>query len=214
MIHCIGDSHSAVFSGKEEMQPIWPIRSDDKLPFFRSYRIGPATAYQLETKVGIITSVLNSVVNKTDDRVLFCFGEVDIRAHLIKQMELQKKSINEVVKECVDRYIKVVLLFRDMGYNVMTWGPIASWHESKEYTGGPSFGTCLERNNVTKEFNRQLKEHCDLYNVGFISIFENMVDENNITKPEYLDDWDGCHMHLSQRAMPIIIEEFNKQKLI
>ena len=86
MIHCIGDSHSSVFSGREEMQPIWPQRSDDNTSFFKSYRIGPATAYQLSNKILIIQDIINKNVN-SNDYVLFCFGEVDIRAHLIKQME-------------------------------------------------------------------------------------------------------------------------------
>lgn len=214
MIHCIGDSHSAVFSGKEEMQPIWPVRSDDKTQFFRSYRIGPATAYQLENKISIINDIIGNVVDKTFDIILFCFGEVDIRAHLKKQMDIQNKSVKEVVKECVDRYVSVLTMYQDKGYYVMAWGPIASWHESRDYTGGPSFGTCLERNEITKEFNRYLKELCDSIGIEFITIFDKMVDENNITKPEYLDDWEGCHMHLSQRAMPLIIDEFNKQNLI
>ena len=47
MIHCIGDSHSSVFSGEEKMQDVWPERSNDTIDFFRSYRIGPATAYNL-----------------------------------------------------------------------------------------------------------------------------------------------------------------------
>ncbi len=214
MIHCIGDSHSSVFSGKEEIQPIWPQRSDDKLDYFKSYRIGPATAYQLETKIPILNEIIHNLVDKKGDRILFCFGEVDIRAHLKKQMDLQNKTIVEVVKECVDRYMKTVLLYKSQGYNVMVWGPIASWHESREYTGGPSFGTCLERNEITKEFNHQLKKWCETFNLRFITIFNTMTDENNITIPEYLDDWDGCHMHLSQRAMPLIIDEFVKQKLI
>lgn len=213
MIHCIGDSHSAVFCGKEEMQPIWPERSDDRIAFFRSYRIGPATAYQLENKIPIITEILTSVY-KPDDKVLFCFGEVDIRAHLKKQMYLQNKTINEVVKECVDRYIKTLIHFKDKGYSVMAWGPIASWHESKPYHGGPSFGTCLERNQITKEFNRYLGELCNENGITFISIFNDMVDENNITIAGYLDDWEGSHMHLSQRAMPLIINAFDKKGLI
>ncbi len=214
MIHCIGDSHSAVFSGKEEMQPIWPQRSDDKLEFFRSYRIGPATAYQLENKIPILNNVIDSVVDKVNDKVLFCFGEVDIRAHLIRQMSLLNIGISEVVAQCVDRYFNVIKYYKDRGYNMMVWGPIASWHESREYTGGPSFGSCLDRNNVTKEFNRYLKQLCDVNQVVFVSIFDKMVDENNITIPAYLDDWDGCHMHLSQRSMPLILESFKELNLI
>ena len=214
MIHCIGDSHSAVFSGKEEMQPIWPQRSDDRTPFFKSYRIGPATAYQLETKILVIDEIIQFNVNLDTDYVLFCFGEVDIRAHLIKQMDLQSKTVNEIVKECVDRYFSVLLRYKEANIKVIAWGPIASWHESKQYTGGPSFGTCLERNIVTEEFNRYLEELCNQNNIEFVTIFYKMIDENKITKPEYLDNWEGSHMHLSQTSMPLILESFSEKNLI
>lgn len=78
MIHCIGDSHSSVFCGKEEMQPIWPQRSDDITQYFKSYRIGPATAFNLSTKMSIINEIITSCVDINNDFVLFCFGEVDI----------------------------------------------------------------------------------------------------------------------------------------
>jgi hypothetical protein len=214
MIHCIGDSHSAVFSGKEEMQPIWPQRSDDITPFFKSYRIGPATAYQLENKISIINEIIYSNVNIETDYVLFCFGEVDIRAHLIKQMKLQNKTMYEIVKECVDKYFNVLLKYKELGVKVIVWGPIASWHESKEYTGGPSFGSCLERNLVTEEFNRYLEEQCNQNQIKFVTIFHKMIDENKITKSEYLDNWEGCHIHLSQTAMQLILKSFSEKNLI
>lgn len=213
MIHCIGDSHSAVFSGKEEMQPIWPQRSDDITEYFKSYRIGPATAYQVRNKIPIINDIISKTV-KENDKVLFCFGEVDCRAHIKKQSDLQNRPINDVIKECVDRYFSVIKEYKDNGLDIMIWGPIASWSEERPYTG-PSFGTCQDRNSITKEFNRYLKELCDGENIIFISIFHDMVDsDTNITKTEYLDDWEECHMHLSQRAMPLIIEKFKNIDLI
>lgn len=214
MIHCIGDSHSSVFCGKEEMQPIWPSRSHDTTPYFKSYRIGPATAYQLSNKTAIIDDIIHNCVNIQNDLVFLCFGEVDIRAHLLKQSESQNRDLSEIIKECVDRYFDVVLLYKNKGINIGVWGPIASWHESKKYTGGPSFGTCLERNNVTKEFNRYLEELCNNNNVHFVTIFHKMVDENNITNPYYLDNWEGSHMHLSQTSMELIIESFKDKNLI
>jgi hypothetical protein len=214
MIHCIGDSHSAVFSGKEEMQPIWPIPSNDISPYFRSYRIGAATAYQLANKIPIIDSIINSRVNKDVDKVLFCFGEVDIRAHLKKQMEVKNEPITSIVRECVDRYFDVIQHYKNMGIDMLVWGPIASWHDSKKYTGGPSFGTNIERNNITKEFNDYLKELCSKNNIGFVSIFYDMVNSNNETIPTFLDDWDGSHIHLSQRSMPLIIKRFEEQNLL
>jgi hypothetical protein len=135
MIHCIGDSHSAVFSGKEEMQPVWPERSDDITPYFRSYRIGPALAYNLFNKIPIIDEIVSSLVDKENDTIVFCFGEVDIRAHLIKQaMEQKDKSIGQVIEECVGRYFEVIKFYKDQGYNVAIWAPIASFNEVKVVT--------------------------------------------------------------------------------
>ena len=148
------------------------------------------------------------------DTILFCFGEVDIRAHLIKQSKIQDRPIIEIVKECVDRYFSVILYYKNKGVSVAAWGPIASWHDSKPYSGGPSFGTCLERNIATKEFNRYLEELCENNSIPFVSIYDKMVDENEITNPEYLDNWYGSHIHLSQTAMPLIIDAFAKKGLI
>lgn len=212
MIHCVGDSHSSVFSGKDEMQPIWPERSDDKLSFFKSYRIGPATAYQLENKIPIIDEILKQL--NSQDSLLFCFGEVDIRAHLKKQMDLQGKTIKDVVRECVDRYVHVLLHYKNRGLNVIAWGPIASFHDDKPYTSGPSFGTGQERNLITKEFNKYLEQRCNENDIKFVTIFDKMVDENLSTKHVYLDDWEACHIHLNQKSMPLILEAFKEKELI
>lgn len=212
MIHCIGDSHSAVFSGEEIMQPEWPIIASNKLPYFKSYRVGPATAYQLENKKQIIDDILSKNYNDGDS-LLFCFGEVDIRAHLLKQMDTQKRCLDDIVKECVDRYFSVILSYKERGINCIVWGPIASWHESRKYNG-PSFGTCVERNLVTKEFNRYVEQLCVENNVGFVTIFYDMVNENNETNTYYLDNWDQSNMHLSQTSMSIILERFKEKGLI
>lgn len=203
MIHCIGDSHASIFSGTEVMQPVWPIRSKDNLKNFRSYRIGPATAYQLENKRPIINNIVN-LVNKENDYLLFCFGEVDIRAHLKKQIDLQKSTVKSVVKECVDRYFKTILHYRDSGINVMVWGPIASWNVGKPYPG-PTFGTCLERNEITREFNQYLKSLCDNEGITFVSIFENMLLPNGETDVKYLDK---TGIHLNDNSLELIKNAF------
>jgi hypothetical protein len=212
MIHCIGDSHSAVFSGEENMQPEWPALASNKLPFFKSYRLGPATAYQLKNKKHLIDEIINQQFNDGDS-LLFCFGEVDIRAHLLKQVSLQNRSIEDIVKECVDRYFEVILSYKNKGINCIVWGPIASWHESKHYSG-PSFGSCAERNEVTRQFNQYIEQLCNQNDVKFVTIFYDMIDENNETNAYFLDNWPGSHMHLSQTSMPKILERFSEKGLI
>jgi len=213
MIHCIGDSHAAVFSGEEKMQPCWPERSNDLLPYFRSYRIGTATAYQLENKKGLIFDLLNSINLNEHDKIMFWFGEVDIRAHLYKQSLLQAKAVDLIVNKCVGRYINTVLWFKFFQLPIIIWGPIASWNKSKPYTG-PSFASNEIRNKITKLFNDRCVELCKMHDLIFISVFEEMLNEDFTTNTIYLDDWEDCHIHLSQRAMPLILNKFRCNGLI
>ena len=203
MIHCIGDSHASIFSGSEVMQPVWPTRSKDVLNNFRSYRIGPATAYQLDNKLPILNNIVK-LLDKENDSLMFCFGEVDIRAHLKKQIDMQKRSVKDIVKECVDRYFKTILYYRGSGINVMVWGPIASWSKAKPYTG-PTFGTCIERNEITNEFNEYIKFLCDKEGITFISIFKDMILPNGETDTKYLD---STGIHLNNNSLELIKNRF------
>lgn len=217
MIHCIGDSHVSVFTGKDGMPFVWNRnqRSNDTTEYFRTYRIGPATATGLYSKISIIDNIIEyAPINKEKDKILFCFGEVDIRAHITKEYLLKNKEINSLIKDSIDEYFKVILYYKNLGYDMMVWGPIASWSDDKAYTTGPSFGTCLERNDVTRSFNTYLEALCIENNIIFISIFDEMLLENGNTNPIYLDEWHGCHIHLVQTAFSLIIEKFKEKKLI
>ena len=108
MLICLGDSHSSVFSLEERIISQWPKKDFKIFSRFKPIRIGPATAYNLESKVTLLNQVLNRTFYFKSTYVLFCFGEVDIRAHLIKQAELQNKQIDIIIKDCVDRYINAI----------------------------------------------------------------------------------------------------------
>lgn len=214
MIHCIGDSHSAVFSGEEAMQPCWPEQASNKLPYFKSYRIGPATAYQIENKKPIIESLINTLQLNSGDKLMFCFGEVDIRAHLINQSKKQNKHVIDCVVDCVEKYIESIKYYKKYGVDIIIWGPIASWSEKRKYTGGPSFGTEQERNQITFAFNTSLQLSCRKEGFKFVSIFYDMINSDMTTISSFLDDWEGSHMHLSQRAMPCVLKTFRERGLI
>jgi hypothetical protein len=144
---------------------------------------------------------------------MFCFGEVDIRAHLIKKAKEQDRPVNELVVECVERYINALSYYKKYGVQLIVWGPIASWNENNPYMG-PSFGTNKERNMVGFAFNIALEYACIKEGFKFISIFYDMLNEDGTTKEEFLDDWEESHMHLSQRSMPTILEKFKIKGLV
>ena len=214
MIHCIGDSHASIFSGSETMQLEWPSRSMDTMPFFRSYRIGPATAYNLQNKKHIIDQIIKCVLNYETDSLLFCFGEVDCRAHLKKQMDIQSRDMEDVVNECVVRYFDTILHYKNEGISVMAWGPVASHGEEKPYTTGPSFGTPIERNQITKQFNDKLKSLCEKNQIKFLTAFYEMTYESEGCLKTNTHYTDSVGIHLNNNAVEMIVKIFQKEGLI
>ena len=213
MIICLGDSHSSVFSKEERIISQWPEKEFRLLSKFKPVRIGPATAYNLNKKITLLNSVLNRTFYFRNSFVLFCFGEVDIRAHIINQSELQKRDVELVIKECVDRYISTVVDVKPIRkIRKSIFSPIASWSEEKPYNG-PSFGTNIERNNITMIFNRYLEKKCLENNITFISIFEEMLNKDGTTNADFLDDY-GTGIHLNQLSMPLILKKLKHNHMI
>lgn len=208
-IHCIGDSHSAVFSGEDRMQPCWPEPAANLISQFKSYRIGAATAYQISNKKFIIDAVLSGADLQKEDKIMFCFGEVDNRNHLIKQSKLQNRNIEHIVDECVERYISALEYYKKYKLPIIIWGPIASCYDCI-----PQVGTIEERNISTKLFNEKVENKCNQVGFEFVTIFYDMINDDLTTNKYFLDDWVGSLMHLSQRSMPAIIEKFKIKKLI
>tara|TARA_Y100000034_G_C6827199_1_gene373055 strand:- start:417 stop:1010 length:594 start_codon:yes stop_codon:yes gene_type:complete len=197
MIHCIGDSHVAVFSGLKRMCPKYGIPkwgNHDKLKLFKTYRLGPILAYNLSNKTDLICSIIDKIKEKEDEnKFLFHFGEIDCRAHIPRFTNKKDVLIPPVVDECVKRYMDAILVIKDkLEIAPIIFGPVAST-KNKNFIGGnyPAVGSILHRNKITKHFNSQLKKM--------------------ITKREYYCD----QIHLSsQLAMPLVKKEMKKLNII
>jgi predicted SAM-dependent methyltransferase len=206
VIHCIGDSHSCFFYGQDKQVE---FRCDGLIPCFKVYPIGPSLAYNLcvnGSTTGGREQVLALLDNKIppQSRLLLCFGEIDCRHHILKQAEKHKTDIKIVVEDCVKRYFDFVKEIKAKGYEVLVWGVLPS---APDFGGAiqsrPQFGTCAERNVLTRYFNTTLKKLLDSESIIFVSVFERLVDENNNTKDQYFMDQN----HLSQMIMPTVIKE-------
>ncbi|PIT89083.1 MAG: hypothetical protein COU27_02225 [Candidatus Levybacteria bacterium CG10_big_fil_rev_8_21_14_0_10_36_7] len=211
VIHCIGDSHVNVFSGQETMQPIWPEKSKNIIPFFKTYRLGAVLSYNL-CSLGTKSQGREKLFCLLEDlpigsNIMLCFGEIDCRAHLLKQALLQKKGIETIVQECVDRYFSTILEIKKMGYNVLIFNAVPSAPSTEtDNPDLPVFGDCIERNKTTILFNNYLHFCLKEKGIPFIDIFAEMIDQNMMTKREYLQDG----IHLNQKAIPSIIKEINR----
>ena len=141
----------AFFSGTDAMVDSWPRSSTDPSGRFRTYRLGPVLAYRLPDlgtssrgREKLLATLAYGPVPPRGT-VMLCFGEIDCRYHLPRQVELQGRDAEEVVSECVDRYARVVLEVQAMGFTTCVWGvvpanEVISEEATPEY---PSWGPRL-----------------------------------------------------------------------
>jgi hypothetical protein len=191
------------------MRKTWDI-----LPEFRTWRVGPFLAYNVGQKDHLGWEMLFTVLKEVPQKgtVLLIFGEIDCRAHLVKQRDKQGRTLEDLTAECAKSYFGAVTVVKDMGYKVTVFGGIPTGYKdtiSEDQEGAYKFyyyGTARDRNKAARLFDFSVKNECEELGVGFLSIFDGLVDENGDTREEYFMDT----VHLSQKAMPLIKERLPK----
>jgi len=213
----IGDSHTYYFSGQEVIHPQkiayhhGVINSSENLiPEFSPIHIGPVLAYnanKYETTTRgkeKIDYLISKKVIKRGDPLLFCYGEIDIRNHVVRQARDQGVELERVIDRVLANYLAFLVSMQKEGYQVACWGPTPSFPDrEKPNKAFPTFGDEITRNKATLYFNERLKIVCLQSGIGFISIAEKVIDEHGRIKQDYFVD--GCH--LSQKAWALVAKE-------
>jgi hypothetical protein len=215
--YAFGNSHVSIFSGTDLLTPIWPtICTHDRLPWFRTFRIGPATAFQAEKHLTTIYTIIEQIgFDQANDTCLFVFGEVDIRAHVFAQAEKQSKPIFDIVQDVVRHYFNAIKDAKDRGFKVAVFGCLAGFKlkPGAVQPPWPFVGSCVERNEATKMFNDLIQDNCSCEDIPFISVFEEMLLPNGETKVCYLDT-NGAGCHATTKLLPLILWKFRDAGLI
>jgi len=212
MIHCIGDSHVSFFSGYDRIQPEYPENSINKYPFFRVYRLGAVLAFnlnKLNTREQGREKLLRLITElPLHADLLLCYGEIDCRCHLVKQAELKRKQLFEIIEECIKNYFEVVDELIHAGFKVIIWNVVPT--SDSQNINYPTYGSHLQRNICTKMFNKYLEGACRERGIIFLSIFEKLITKELQTKSVFYFD----AIHLGQNAMPIVLRQLTKLKPI
>ncbi|CAE21986.1 TPR repeat:HAT (Half-A-TPR) repeat [Prochlorococcus marinus str. MIT 9313] len=172
-IVAFGDSHVNAFKG---------------IPGVSVNYVGPATAFKLaseKSSSGGGSRVEEKLVGLDSDSsaILLCFGEIDCRAHIVKQAYLQQKSIKEVATNSAQAYFDFVLKIKNKGFPVIVCGPYGSGSQFN------SFGLEEHRNFAAKHFNDCLNECCLRYGIYFFSLHRLLVDPGLLeTRRKWLTD--------------------------
>lgn len=209
-IYCLGDSHVCLFSGQDAIQPGWPTRSEDLLPFFVTCHLGGVLAYNL-TRTGTssrgrenLFAALQETV-PAGSTVLLSFGEIDCRAHVLKQAAKRNIPLEIVVAECLDNYFQVVREVQALGFPVIVYNAVPSAIPRPRKTSREddyiAVGTLRERNTAIREFNAGAKRRCADCGAKFLETAPAFVTTDGKAVSWYYFD----AIHLSQRALPVTL---------
>lgn len=204
-IHVIGNSHVNNFSNANVLTKEF----DNGL--FKSYWLGPIIAYNFkEHYFDKVKEILKNI--PAEDYVSFILGEVDCRLHIPLKADEQKRSDEEVVKECLNRFFGAYLEV-SKNHKIIIFGthPTTIAPHDMKNSQQPIYGSCERRNNICRIWNSHLKELADKNNFVFISIYDKLVDKNNVTKMEYFLDY--CHLN-SSKVYYYILDELRQKKII
>lgn len=214
----IGDSHVNFFSGNELLN-YQPLENGislcpqvNNLNFTVLY-LGPCLAYTCckpdsRTQFAEKINYIKKEILRPDARIIISLGEIDIRLHVLKQSEQNDKPVESVIDDIIRNYKKLINNLLKDGYDVCCWGPIASQKDTlPEDPNFPRYGSETDRNNATMIFNQKLRDICLEEGAVYLSIYDKLVNSEGMTKAEYLS---ADNFHLSQRAMPLAIAEFEK----
>jgi len=218
MIYLIGDSHVSVFAGTDmtetglrHMQPEFGScytlkegqlkekinKFEQKIPYFCAIRIGAHTAYNSYERIDKIMNVVDQYQISPKDYIFLSFGEIDIRHHIGYIADRFNKNIEDIINDCVKRYMNTVKKLRESHKKLGVYGPIAS-------ADAQGYSSVLIRNKMTLLFNMLLREECEKLGIPYKDITKRMILPNGLTNQNYIMD----DIHLGQSAIHLIIEEF------
>jgi hypothetical protein len=189
-IHIFGDSHSD--NTFKDIEVKYPIKIN---------HIGPITAHKVgRDKINMLE--LSDV--KNNDICIFCFGEIDARCHVGKQINELGRKEDEVLLDLVTRYfdtlkknfVEGVSQNKTLHFFVMSIlpPPYNDVFASKTY---PFVGSELERRSWVIKLNGLMKRECEKNNFGYFDVHSLYKDNNEMLVRDLSDGY----VHIRDRKL-------------
>ena len=182
-ILAFGDSHVLYFSDILEVEV---------------NHVGASTAYNL-LKESSSTGGRNKIMrrlsraNPSEDAILLCFGEVDIRANAIKYCYQKGITIEEVINDIAKKYISFAKELSLSGFQILIFGGYGAGNDRC------AFGSDYERNFAAKILHKHLESMCSKNKFTYFSLHDLLFDETNLeTDTSFLSD----NFHLFYKSQP------------
>jgi hypothetical protein len=195
LILSIGDSHSRLFSD---------------LNAVKIFHIGPVTAFNLvkensSTKGREKLHEILDTHSPSEVAILLSFGEIDIRAHVIKAAIKEGLSVKESAIRTASKYSKAISEIISRGFSVLVQGVHASG-STYDNQSFPAVGRVEDRNYAVKQFNEHIRTFCVSQLIPYASLDSLVINSDLKTNNEYMCD--GCHLNFNPEIQAILIYQF------
>jgi hypothetical protein len=210
----VGDSHSSFFSGENAI--VKDFKESNLYGMnFHVYHLGPVLAASLVERQSTLMArekaldILRREKPASWDGVVFVFGEIDYRYHIIKRLGHQNATLTSNVSRSITitalRYFSFLHEVVLLGHKPIVWGPIASNCLVVTNPDWPNYGTTRERNIITQEFSKQLASLCERNGMYFASLLPELLTETMDTREDFY--FDGGHLGLQawSAALPLFL---------
>jgi len=171
-VHTVGDSHSR-FGWQSMRVPGVQIHV---------HHIGPKLMHSFgRDGPPMLGGALRDVA--AGSVVCFCFGEIDCRCHVHKQVEGQGRALDDVTSALVDAYMRAIAQTVDgqawavWVYNVVPASRRDSTPNNAEY---PFLGTDAQRVAYTRAVNAHLRSACAERGHTFVDVHDAYADADGL----------------------------------
>jgi hypothetical protein len=191
--------------------------SKRKANYFQNIKVhhlGAALAHNLIDEQGVLLKwglLIGELLEKSTDvnAIVLVFGEIDIRAHIIKRaitLNVHPFLLNEQISNRLHKY--AIYLKNKYRIPIFIQCPVPS---AMDFDGDnhnlPHSGSQRERNYLTYLFGKNIEsQNKDISDIYIINLFNQLTDKILNTDKYYYAD----HCHLNLNGLNLLVDKFNE----
>jgi hypothetical protein len=170
LIHTIGDSHAKLnFEGDTR---------------FAVHHLGPLTMYRVgidgEWLIG-----LKELGVKDLDWIVWCFGEIDVRNHIIKQRDGQNTTVEKIINPLADNYVQTIFNLAPNNSNMIL--AVIPPTDNSNDAGFPRVGLLYERVHARNKLNTALEKYADQWGLVCCDPWEPFTNQDGSLRADMSD---------------------------
>lgn len=136
---------------------------------------------------------------KIGDTIIYCCGEIDVRCHIKKQINLRREK-EEIINTLSEKYVNSIINRDQCDLKnkikieriIMSVVPPCIFKNIRDNPDYPCIGTDEERVEYTVLLNQKLKFLCEKNDIMFLDVYSLYRDENGSMRSDMSKD--GVHI--------------------